>query len=85
MPIMKVERPERHSLEDGNRLSEELAKLRAKRVGDAAVQLGSQALTASIQGETVTREGSIMYALGEESPTVVPERTVDNFWLHKPA
>lgn len=68
-----------------NRTAHEAARLREDLRSEAAVAIGPQALTASMRGETVARKGFVMQALGEETPTVVPERTIDNFWLHKPA
>lgn len=84
MPIMRAERPERYSPKDASHLPNELARLREKRVGAAAIDLSPQVITASMQGETVLG-GFVMHVLGEEEPVIVRERTVDNFWLHKPA
>lgn len=85
MPIFKVETPERYSPEDANHLSEELARLRAKRIGDAAPELGSRVMSASTIGERVVRASTELPGVGMEQSITVPERTVDNFWLHKPA
>lgn len=85
MPIMRMETPENYSPEDAKHLPQELQRLQEMRIADAAAALGPQAIVASMEGETKVREFGIYPAIGEEGQVVVTERTVDNFWLHKPA
>ena len=83
MPIMSIENPRGFIGEPD--MSYLARQLREARIRDGAELLGSQALTASMHGKTVVRKEFEMHALGKEEPVVVPRRTVDNFWLHKPA
>jgi hypothetical protein len=85
MPSMGIERRNGTDQTGPDHRADEVARSREGLVGETAAAIGPQALTASMRGKTVVRKEFIMHALGDEAPTVVPERTIDNFWRHKPA